>query len=1518
MPAPTKPYHGLFSEALNDQPLVTNVSPQTGVFQASLPMAKIEIGLQNPVTFSLNLLIGMNASMKIALALPGILESGYTPPQVQMECASFNIPFFSYMDEDNPKWYTASGAAESLATNLNGTWNMTVSLVYHKTKDIKISSLTTDSEWKGLKVEYKDGTVEVYKHFYQKTTVTLLYSLLDRRISPAGHVLSFTYDKFKRIIKIEDLNNTSNYIGIDYADAQGLGNGLKYTVTQSTYGQTFESIIWLKQYTGSRIFDDTYYLVKTASLPSEPYATYDFEFDSPGWNPDGGLGVLGPDNREFVLKSVKTPYGLVQRATYATLDYGYIQSQLKTVPVIKDLYVVDVATGDDTRWWEQYTISYQFKTADNTNNYTGYTPNTTVTPGRDECIYKSGDYEYTTTEVHGMADAGMGDHTGAYDRKIIRTYNRFHLLVKERTLYRDAGSLSEEVRTYTYPVVPGDITRQPANFQFWETCTTGYVMDGDTAVDPATVKRQTQRFDEYGNLLTATAESGISQIYEYYDVAGETGLCPPALNGIKQHVKSIETVPLRPAHLPEPAPPEPASSFPVNKKQVFTYVRQEGVVYPGVISPYMVLLRDTQVRTAEGMLTLSTSTYSGDKEPRILLGVPKTIETTSPAQGEDATKVVKNWTEFSWSVIDEGKTVKKNTTTCVTVGGVRQTDIKVGSTESRLADGLVVKETSASGVDTTYEYNESAQLIKKTSFANKTEYREVEEFSFSFACLSEAVIWPDYKIFGLKNLVTYKKVRADGEKDTSISFRYYLGADFQVCAVSQGPFTESDAPADIDPNAPDHRIVTRSTYRPNGLLESETLNDSWEPPPPQKSTEYIRSTTKTNELSNVNSTVSPEGVSSIETINLQKNLSYSGVSGASVCYLQELNNFGSVNVLRLAPFGSNHTDPAPFGYQLQVNTYDGFGRLASAVQPEIGGISYVYDEFDRVREESEMDGSLSLIQKTAYTYSTHIPSMALPVTLKCIVDTGKSVLMDAKREYDAFSRLVSQTMPNVYPATVLTEKYEYTDLNFPYQPTKLSKDIGFVTYSYDDCTGMLLKKSLNNGSGSGQPPALDVEFTYDKKTKLLQGSSVGLPGSMDKQSRYFFTYDRLDRLSTMTVSFEGDDSDYVTHYRYMLLSDTPVNWGIYELGSTSSSPLCECGYEYDRIGRVKAMQYRTDDRGNTLATVNATVTYVDNTQGFASGNIESVVLSSPDFSPGFKGLTVTFRYDERGQELQRTYSFRAPDDGVSNADFQFLVGNILDNEQRITRKEIHQGTKREGGEWGIESFSKKYSYWDAGDERGLSVSESIKHDTGTTPGTTTRVSYTSTGCAKLKTVATSIDNVETGKVQYIYVADRVNMITPVTGTGITATYEYDGNGNVNKDAKFNFLRYDVENALATYGDTSAGPMRETRYYYSPSGELNRMKGPDGESVYYFYNAGELAVEVSPGLRTFYLRVGNILLGRVLVYPAPSGAAGTSCVLEIFGTDSAGSVRAEYRFTAGESVPGVSYYDYSDYGERTPG
>ncbi|MGW7678682.1 hypothetical protein [Shewanella sp. S23-S33] len=1516
-------YHSLFSQALTSSALMSSVSPQTGMFQANLKLADIKIGIEQPAQFALILTLGASAEVKASNFSEILKKNSIQQPNINPSCASFNT---SFIDLAANKWFTSDGAVETI--NVVGGADRSILLLYHKINDTIISPISSGpGQTKGWEVKYKNGMREYYQ---EDGFNDFRYALLVQQVSPAGHILTFSYDNFKRLIKIQDGSNNKNNITIDYGDQENPGNGREYTVTQSTYGQEFKTKIKVIKVPFTKTIKTKpvkldFYVISLVSLPNEDLLSHkSYRFSYQYAEPEGAVYSRAEEMKKVLLEAI-TPYGLTQKVTYTSLNYGDITYDdddgivrfLAKIPVVKSLYITDIGNGELGRDAVPYIISYQFRGEDNANNFTGYTTGELAAFGIDGCIIKSNDYTYSTIEVHGSSDIANGVNSGVFDKKIIRTYDRFHRLTQEKSIYRDAGSLAQVLVNYSYPTNSGDISAQENNFQYWTECRTEYIMDEPShALDESHVKIQTRSVDSYGNTLSITEESGITTNYVYYSMTDdEENGCPMPLNGLPCYVKSIETI-------PNPSSLQP---LPANKREEFTYKKVDGIQYTCPLSeitttPYMVLPAKSKIRVAGIMQTLSDCNYKQGEQSGILIGALTSIDTISqnvPQGGKDV-KII-NTTDFTWELINAESDatmpvcVKKITKNTASIDDVLVTKIiEGGNVTTRLADDLVVTETSSSGVETKYEYNRYGRLEKKISFANKPLYTETEEYSFEFPL--------DYQYFRIKNLVTYKKLRTIDSNDASIYLRFYLGGDFQVCGISQGIFEAGSQLGQlIDPNAEGFLIAKSNIYSGNGNLLSESLKDGGK----NSMREWVKIDISSRfvNLSNSGVTTDATGANWIELLNQRDNLSFNSVSGGDICYLNKLNNYGSIDEIKLGEFGLDHIEDDPSGLLLLSNKYDGFGRLLSTGKSTLGYTNYQYDELDRVLQETagmlSGDGFIATMQDSTYQYSKHIPSMELPVRLICTSRyPGNKTIMDSQREYDVFSRLTQQITPMevlspLPPQTVLTENYEYNDDIFPYLPTKVTKSVGNISYSYDSATGLLLNKRISNGSGSTQAPDLTVAFDYNKQTKLLHQTSVSVTSNGSKQCQYDYSYDRFDRMTLMKV-FYNDVEKYRMSFDYTKLLGLPTQW---MLKDKDDNNYLRCDFFYNSAGRVSEITYAPFDIGNIgIGVISIVATYVDCTGGYGCGNVQSITLAIEDFdlpddvTNAINKMAILFEYDECGREIKRSYSITNDDDDASD-DIVFYVENKFDIDSKLVSRTVgkrdlpstssHSGidngddVSADDG-YSVDSFEFRYKNYGGG-----MLDVSIVSGDANGAGRTT---YFAEGVVNFDRIVRVPTGSELYEDRYNYKADCVRGITPPSGQA-SKVYEYDKNGNVSKDPDLNLLRYNADNALSTLIKSN----NEDRYYYSATGELNRVLRGDGKDTFYFYTDSTLAGELNADLRAFYIRAGEILLGRILVY------SGNRVDFELYGTDSMGSVRAACKFTAGASAATTEYYDYSDYG-----
>ena len=115
------------------------------------------------------------------------------------------------------------------------------------------------------------------------------------------------------------------------------------------------------------------------------------------------------------------------------------------------------------------------------------------------------------------------DARGTVLQTVSRTFNRFHLLTRERTLQ---GQTLQETETtyYDEPWLP--IARQLPYFQFpHKVITRKAHLDGQRVLRELSTEEET-RYDDLGNPVWHRNALGGIEASEYYPVSGETENCP--------------------------------------------------------------------------------------------------------------------------------------------------------------------------------------------------------------------------------------------------------------------------------------------------------------------------------------------------------------------------------------------------------------------------------------------------------------------------------------------------------------------------------------------------------------------------------------------------------------------------------------------------------------------------------------------------------------------------------------------------------------------------------------------------------------------------------------------------------------------------------------------------------------------------------------------------------------------------------------------------------------------------------
>lgn len=135
-----------------------------------------------------------------------------------------------------------------------------------------------------------------------------------------------------------------------------------------------------------------------------------------------------------------------------------------------------------------------------------------------------------------LSAATYGSTATCGDSAVTRTYNSYHLLIKESAA---CGGKVTTAKTAYYAVQGQDYDAQPAQYQQPKTHTVTLSENG------AELSRQvtTTVYDTAGNLVSRSAPDGSAVAYAYYPAAGAGDDCPAEPNGFTRLVKTVTHTP---------------------------------------------------------------------------------------------------------------------------------------------------------------------------------------------------------------------------------------------------------------------------------------------------------------------------------------------------------------------------------------------------------------------------------------------------------------------------------------------------------------------------------------------------------------------------------------------------------------------------------------------------------------------------------------------------------------------------------------------------------------------------------------------------------------------------------------------------------------------------------------------------------------------------------------------------------------------------------------------------------------
>lgn len=1465
---------GFVSEAYNPGALVTGVNPQTGSFQACITLADLTIGVQAPASFALSLSIGPMTMAR----LPISWEEQWA------FYAALNLP---RIDVRNMKIYFADGAVEELIDR-----GSTYELLYHRVKDIKIEKKyefgPDESPW--FLICRKGGIAEYYNSS----------GYLEKIASPAGHYIEFSYYLNQcRFIKAKTgaAPDVLSQLEITYDDKEIPSSVIKTINPGSNNKKSEISLIDVDWSCKSRgLFstcskDNTEYYVRSVKLPADD-DSYKFYYHQ---------RVIS--SQPLNLTNIETPYGSALFASWAadSIKYGKINSDMQYIPVVQALCCSPISIAYDEKvkslllgsYWQEFEYNKD-------KNFTGYTDTPEYTPhqGKDNCILHTDDYTYTSTETRGC---------NQNIQVIKKTYNRFHLLIREVTDYRSSSYFRvTKVYTYAHIMTGQDISGQPASFHFWTRCDTTYqeVSNGQELPNRSRIESQLREFDNYGNLTSETDPSGIQTVYEYYPATAEIG-CDAAPYGMPCFLKKITIKPNSTT----------SNNKLAGKEKSYTYTKVSGNSYSYTVAAppslpsgsdktlnynsFMLLpftVFDNNVLMETNSYKASGSTFAD----KLLTGALTNVSNWSNRMDNELI--------YTWS-IDSDKALLTQGKEYTYQGSTGDKKRRSGGTVTlTLATGQPHSETAPNGTITNYAYDEKERLSSVTTFAGPPEVKTVTYQPWSGSTAA--------------NVVSVKK----NEFETI----YSLNNNLQ--------------PVKIESNARVYPVIQYYTYNPDGTpcedMATETF-ESYDPDTERAVVVTIKYGSVLTEYPTISNTQNASGANLWTATDPVSRTKTQTASGANVFYESTFNEYGKVSSIRQHGYVRGQDGQiTALDQTLTTNDYDGFGRLISTTSNGANkeckcNTRYEYDAFDRIIIEevylidtSAPEMLITLFNSTCYGYSNHILSFDSPTSILCECgappggnSTTNQIITSSTCEYDGFGRLISQKTPGGLIPSNISTWYDYIN-TIDDLPSTVKMGTGTtpasastsVAYTYYQDTGLLKSMALTNATGDSNIPAnTTATYTYDSTTKLLTEASMSQAGSSSPLSKYTYMWTDSERVYWASCKYPALD-EFVMTFMYTP-QGKPSNTGYFFGGQ---QPKLRYLYSYDNpagfCNKVRIALGSTKKYAEAEISIN----YVLAGNGYAIGNISSITLLIKDFfSDGNLESSCEYTYDDFGRELNRYYK----NTGHLGGSMEIL--QVYDAFSKVTSRTVDI----KNGQSFSTSYANTYSYLNEGSGTPLQESRQTKV---TRPTTTPEVYaaeeqskfvYSFSGLSRFNMIKNKDEQSET----YSYAYDRV---TGYVKNNVLEGFQYDKCGNVMSDNRQGMLRYNALNQLGTYNKNIGGApntYEKATYIYNPFNNLCTVNTADGSSIYYLYDGelviGEVEMKGSQYIAvSWYLRVGDFVLGRFLeVAPMAQGGSWTY-YLEWYMTDSFGSVRGVNKFRYQSSSTDVNsvetrFYDYSDYGER---
>ncbi|MBD1587378.1 RHS repeat protein [Pseudomonas typographi] len=974
--------------------------------------------------------------------------------------------------------------------------------------------------------------------------------MLPSRIeTPRGHGVQLRYEGFEGNARLASIIDDSGRVLLQ------LEHGSSQAVVRLDVDGSSEAARFMLTFSARQLVE--------MALPTEERASWRIEYDH-----------IGANYEYLCVSELHTPVGGREVISYHSQGHGVPGNARPPLPRVASHITYPSGGGED-----RLEVTYAWSS----NNFLGYNALNTWSEEEDNLyvLYRSQQaYEYSSIATQ----VGSG-----VTRTVTRTYNGLHLLTEQQT------EQNNHVRTDTtrYHLIAGTpVDQQPGQFQLPKAQTVTWRVGNQRQATQVTGTD----YDEHGNLLKETAETGVVTTYTYYPGGSGSEACPADPWGFTRHLK---TTTVAPSALGQPGAPVRVTTTTYRQVPGLASADAKGEVLPAS----EVLAEQGQAQA----LRSSTYAYYTDSADSLTLGrLRETIVTYGTFATTQA--LVYQKLDGQWGV---GTVLKTQQTTTGHDGTT-----KVNYSEQSILNGLMLLErdeqSEGQDIDVRRRYDRLQRVVEET-IAPGTEQEATKHYAYGLVSAAGQRGWQAVTdVKGLREVTWVDGLNRPVQVD-----RYEPGSQqpLQTYSATYDRLGQLASAREFDDCLAQGQVLE---------LPERYEYDDW----------GERSVTVTADGVSQHDRTEPRSLADVPAatqVQIQSQQGGNLRSGVQVTWLDAFDN--PLRVERYESAEDHEQGSRP--YSTQQYAYDGLGRKTREIDAGDFETQFEYDAFDR-NVLTVLPGNTQVIRE----YAAH-SDQDWPTSIS--VRIGSQTKLLGTQAFDGLGRMTE--------AVTGGRKRAFTYKGGETRPTRVLTPSGAtLEYQYQPRLGdQPILRSVPGATGKQAAPLTEY-YDYDPLDARLVACRQGSQEVLKRQ------YHSNGRLKTETRLHGGEPLNMAYSYSVgeRLLSYTDVVQQVQTYQYDSAGRLAKtelgslaCTLGYDALGRPASVA--ATDSSSRLTTylgydafgreVERRFQYADGTdvltQAYdALDRITSKTLRDGEGENAPLLRKETFKYDQRGHLSQ--------------------------------------------------------------------------------------------------------------------------------------------------------------------------------------------------------------------------------------------------------------------------------------------